>query len=196
MKTANNDTRDAILTRVHGNLPVAYDLPEITSVPVEGDPVENFKAMLKGFDGAAWEFNSREEALKWLRGHIKDDRLVCSAVADYPAARRPADYPDPRRAVDVDVFVAESHLGVGEMGSVWLTDAELGIASLALLCTDLYVLLDRKKIVADMYDAYAAIDLAAHYYGSFFTGPSATADIEAVHVTGAQGEISLTALLY
>ena len=50
--------------------------------------------------------------------------------------------------------------------------------------------------MGNMHDAYNFIDLKNNQYGSFFTGPSATADIEAIHITGAQGEISLTVFLY
>lgn len=40
------------------------------------------------------------------------------------------------------------------------------------------------------------MNAAETQYGSFFTGPSATADIEAVHITGAQGPLAMTVLLY
>ena len=87
-------------------------------------------------------------------------------------------------------------MGVGETGSVWVTDESLGGAACALFSTDLYLLLDSRKVVDGIHTAYSQLDIRKAAYGSFFTGPSATADIEAVHITGAQGEISLTVLLY
>lgn len=54
----------------------------------------------------------------------------------------------------------------------------------------------QRKIVNGIHEAYARLDLRNCQFGSFFSGPSATADIEAVHITGAQGPLSLTVLLY
>jgi len=64
------------------------------------------------------------------------------------------------------------------------------------LSRHLFIFLDSSKIVHGLHEAYASLNLREHQYGSFYTGPSATADIEAVHVTGAQGPLSLTVLLY
>ena len=65
-----------------------------------------------------------------------------------------------------------------------------------LFAINLYLLLDHNKIVDGLQDAYAMMDLSQVQYSSLFSGPSATADIEAVHITGAQGPVSLTVLLY
>ena len=101
-------------------------------------------------------------------------------------------------------------MGVGETGSVWVTDRSLGIAGAGLLTLNLVLLLERSRILPSIHDAYAALQpgsstaatlnpelrpLSETAYGSFFSGPSATADIEAVHITGAQGPLSLTVLL-
>lgn len=66
-------------------------------------------------------------------------------------------------------------MGVGEMGSVWVTDESLVHAACALLSRHLFIFLDSKKVVGGLHDAYAALKLADHQYGSFYTGPSATA---------------------
>lgn len=87
-------------------------------------------------------------------------------------------------------------MGIGETGSVVVDARSLGQASNGLLALNLYLLLDREKIVDGLQATYGSLDLSGYQYMAFFSGPSATADIEAVHITGAQGPLSLTVLLY
>ena len=63
--------------------------------------------------------------------------------------------------------------------------------SLGFLSQHLVVLLDPEQIVADMHEAYARVRLDKTAYGCFMMGPSATGDIEATLVHGAQGARSL-----
>ena len=63
--------------------------------------------------------------------------------------------------------------------------------SLGFLSQHLVVFLDPREIVADMHEAYARVRLDQTAYGCFMMGPSATGDIEATMVHGAQGARSL-----
>lgn len=195
----NTSSRQDILERIRAGRPAGqHPLPEIPQFTVPGNPVDNFCLKLMGFHGQAFMFDNRRAALDWLVRNVgMNEKKVYSALPDFEGNVDPLTLDDdPHRAVAVDICVAQGEYGVGEMGSVWVTDRSLGLAAAALLCTDLYLLLDRRNILPDLHRAYAAIKPQATAYGSFFTGPSATADIEAVHITGAQGEISLTVLLY
>lgn len=189
-------SREGILAKLRSGKTSDSGLPEIPIFSIPGDPIDNFKSKLVSFDGKYVETASREDALKWLAEHVDMSTNVYSALTDFPAPYSPDNITDPHDANILDVSIAEGELGVGETGSIWVTDESLGLAPAALLSTDLILLLDKKRIVDGIQDAYEALDLRSQPYGSFFTGPSATADIEAVHITGAQGEISLTALLY
>ncbi|MCM1369750.1 MAG: LUD domain-containing protein [Candidatus Amulumruptor caecigallinarius] len=173
-------------------------LPEVAEYGWEGDAVENFRYHLQSFDGRSEVFATREEALAWLCEELgkRGDKRVFSSIAEIPGNISAEEVRDPHNAAAVDLNVTEALLGVGEMGSLWVTDESLIEPACALLACELYILIDRKKIVAGMHEAYSSIDLDGIRYGSFFTGPSATADIEAVHITGAQGPLSLTALIY
>lgn len=189
-------SREGILAKLRSGKTSDSGLPEIPIFSILGDPIDNFKSKLVSFDGKYVETASREDALKWLAEHVDMSTNVYSALTDFPAPYSPDNITDPHDANILDVSIAEGELGVGETGSIWVTDESLGLAPAALLSTDLILLLDKKRIVDGIQDAYEVLDLRPQQYGSFFTGPSATADIEAVHITGAQGEISLTALLY
>ncbi len=192
-----SDTRQAILDRIRKGKPQSYDPPVIPGYGWPGNPIENFQKQLKAFDGDSLVFENRSQAIEWLQNNIPaQGKVVCSALPDYKGTCTADDYPDPHKCTNIDICVAEGLMGVGEMGSVLVTDKSLGKPACALLCTDLYLLLDKSKIVDGMHSAYSKINLSEYAYSSFFSGPSATADIEAVHVTGAQAEISLTVLLY
>ena len=101
----------------------------------------------------------------------------------------------PHSFADTEVFVCEAVLGVAENGAVWLPLSRLRHRSALFLATNVIVVLDRNRIVNDLHDAYASIDVAAEGFGVFVAGPSKTADIEQALVIGAHGPKSMTILL-
>ena len=192
-----NDSRQAILDNIRQSRHEDFPLPDVPLFDVEGDPIKNFITNLESFDGKAIRFNSREEAIEWLKNNIvSEGKNVFSAIPDFSGNFPISKVDDPHDAHVIDTCIGEGLLGVGETGSVWVTDSSLGKGACALMSTDLYLLLDSDKIVSGIHQAYNLINLRENPYGSFYSGPSATADIEAVRVTGAQGEISLTILMY
>lgn len=189
-------SKRVILSHIRAGKPASQPLPEVPMFRFEPDAKESFKKYLSEFDGNVIEFGSRSEALSWLEDNIgRGRRKVYSAVEGFTGNFELNSDEDLHKAGEIDVCVANGLLGVGETGSVWVTDESLGTPAAALMSTDLYMILDSKDIVGGVHDAYARIEVDDYSYGSFYTGPSATADIEAVRVTGAQGEISLTVLL-
>lgn len=193
------DAKNEILARLKNGKPASHPLPEVPMYAWHGDPLENFLKELIGFDGRAVQFKTREDAVKWLMAQPEMDatkQRIYSSAQGVAGNVTEEDVADLRNAHTINTCVTESELAVGEMGSVWVTDASLNHAACALLSRRLFVLLDAASIVGGMHEAYARLKLREHQYGSFYTGPSATADIEAVHITGAQGPLSLTALIY
>ena len=191
-----SEARQAILENIRKGKPQLQKLPDVPTFDWPGDPKENFLQRLQSFDGKAIEFNTREEAINWLNTNLDRKKTIFSAVMDYTGTFTKADFKTPHDAHVVYCCVGEGVLCVGETGSVFVTERSLGLAAAALLSTDLYLLLDKTTIYPGLQQAYQSLTLRNYRYGSFYTGPSATADIEAIHVTGAQGEISLTVLLY
>ncbi len=190
-------SKDAILEKIRNGKLHLQRLPDVPIFAYTGDMQEGFIEHLTGFDGKAECFDTRAQAIEWLDKQLdKDTKCIYSNIPEYQGTITLADLKDPHDAHKIDICIGEGELGVAETGSVWVTNKSLGLAAAALLSTDLYLLLDRANLKGGLHEAYQALKLTDTQYGSFYTGPSATADIEAIHVTGAQGEISLTVLLY
>lgn len=194
-----SDAKNAMLSRIRAGRPLDCPLPEVPMFPYPGDPVESFISHLAGFDGRAVEFASRGDALEWLKAQPEMDAAktrIYSSVKDVPGNFGDLSANDLRGASEVGTFVTEGILGVGEMGAIWVTDESLGQPVCAFLARRIFILLDSANIIGGLHEAYAKIKLGENRFGSFFSGPSATADIEAVHITGAQGPLALTALIF
>lgn len=192
-----NDSRESILAKIKKAKPSARPLPEIPTFEIAGDALRNFIGHVKGFDGDCRLFASRSQAIEWLQNNVATRTgVVYSALDDVKTAVTIADFATPAAMHTIDTCIAEAILGIGETGSLLVDAKALGSPAAALFSTDLFLLIDRNKIVDGVQHAYAQFDPGDYQYCSFFSGPSATADIEAVHITGAQGEISLTAIVY
>ena len=185
--------REAILRLIQDNLPKhRVERPAIPDYAWARGPLKAaFTERLLEAGGAAHDVTSAAEAEAKLKALHPGAKLTCSAVPEIAGTRRIESVRDPHELADVDVGVVRAQFGVAEGGAVWLTQEELGVDALAFLSQHLVVLLDPKEIVADMHEAYRRVRLDATAYGCFMMGPSATADVQATLVLGAQGPRSL-----
>lgn len=192
------DAKTDILARIRAGKPAFRPLPDVPMYGYTGNPLEGFVSQLLSFDGRAVRCRTRQDAVEWLgrQPEMQPGRVIYSSAEGVAGNVAEADLTDLHAAHRIETCVTESPMGVGEMGSVWVTDRTLGHAACALLSRHLFVFLDSRRIVGGLHEAYAGLRLADHQYGSFYTGPSATADIEAVHITGAQGPLALTVMIY
>ncbi len=193
------DIKNEILDRIRVGRPEETPLPEVPMYRWKGTPLDGFISHLLSFDGRAVKFRTRREAIEWLKKQPEMDaakHTIYSSAKDVEGNFGEDQLADLHNAHRIETCVTDSAMGVGEMGSVWVTDESLGHAACALLSRRLFIFLDSNTIVGGLHEAYAWLHLADHQYGSFFTGPSATADIEAVHITGAQGPLALTVMIY
>jgi L-lactate dehydrogenase complex protein LldG len=188
-----NNSREQILSGVRANIP--RDPVEHPEIPVFAKADAHLKSVfekhLQEAGGAAHDIQNPTEAQARLASLHPTAQVVCSAVPEIPGTRRVENIRDPHELADVDVGVVRAQLGVAESGAVWLTQEDLIVNSLGFLSQHLVVLLDPEQIVADMHEAYARVRLDQTAYGCFMMGPSATGDIEATLVHGAQGARSL-----
>jgi L-lactate dehydrogenase complex protein LldG len=192
----SNNSREQILSGIRANIPPGR--VEHPQIPVFRKADANLKSVfekhLQQAGGAAYDIANRTEAQAKVASLHPTARVICSAVPVVPGTRRVETIRDPHELADVDVGVVRAQFGVAESGAVWLTQEDLIVISLGFLSQHLVVLLDPDQIVADMHEAYARVRLDQTAYGCFMMGPSATADIEATLVHGAQGSRSLTLL--
>lgn len=194
---AENDAKEEILNKIRKGKPATRPLPEVPMYPYPDNPVKAFIEHLLDFDGRVVEFKTRQAALAWLGSNPEmADARIYSSVSDVKGNVTEEDIADLRNAQSINICITEGAAGVGEMGSVWVTNTSLNHAACALLARRLFVLLDSKQVIGSLHEAYSQINLQKNQYGSFYSGPSATADIEAVHITGAQGPLVFTVLLY
>jgi L-lactate dehydrogenase complex protein LldG len=188
-----NSSRERILSNIRANIPPTP--VEHPAIPVfhrpEADLKAAFERHLTYAGGAAHEIANRQEAEAKLASLHPKAQVICSAVPEVPGTRRAETVRDPHELADVDVGVVRAQFGIAETGAVWLTQEDLVVNSLGFLSQHLVVFLDPKEIVTDMHEAYARVRLNDTAYGCFMMGPSATGDIEATMVRGAQGARSL-----
>jgi L-lactate dehydrogenase complex protein LldG len=189
----SNNSREDILSAIRNNLP--KEKVEYPRIPAFRQQVGHLKAVfgehLKKAGGAAHDLGSPAEAGAKLMVLHPGARVVCSAVPEIAGTRRVESVRDPHELADVDVGVVRAQFGVAESGAVWLTQEDLVVDAVGFLSQHLVVLLDPEQIVADMHAAYRRVRLDLTAYGCFMMGPSATADVEATLVHGAQGVRSL-----
>jgi L-lactate dehydrogenase complex protein LldG len=173
--------------------PGEHPLPALPTFPgVEGDLLAAFQVSLAVM-GGQWVSLPEGEALgAFIRARVGDGPLIRSATDELPDFPRVDAVNRPRDLENVDVAVVRARFGVAETGSVFLSDHELRVNTIAYLAQHLIVLLDPVAILPGIADAYRRPDFAEARYVSLMTGPSATADIEGVMIRGAQGVRSLT----
>jgi L-lactate dehydrogenase complex protein LldG len=194
MSTSNS--REAILNAIRLNLPKAtVEHPEIPAFQRSAqDSKSLFEKRLQEAGGATHDVATRAAAEARLRSLHPKAAVICSAVPEVAGTRGIETVNDPHELADVDVGVVRAEFGVAETGAVWLTQEDLGVDALGFLSQHLVVLLDAEQIVPDMHEAYHRVRLNETDYGCFMMGPSATADVEATLVHGAQGARSLNVM--
>ncbi|MBW4023701.1 MAG: LUD domain-containing protein [Proteobacteria bacterium] len=186
--------REDILTALRAARPAGeHPLPDLPCFPgIEGDLLAAFQSSLAVM-GGQWVRLPEGDALgAFIRARVGDGPLIRSATDELPDFPRVDAVNHPRDLENVDVAIVRARFGVAETGSVFLSDRELRVNTIAYLAQHLIVLLDPAAIVPGIADAYLRPDFADARYVSLMTGPSATADIEGVMIRGAQGVRSLT----
>jgi L-lactate dehydrogenase complex protein LldG len=192
----SNSSREQILSGIRANLPPErVERPRIPAFSrTDANLRVTFERHLEEAGGAAHDVANSTGAQAKLTSLHPEAQVICSAVPEIPGTRRAETVRDPHELADVDVGVVRARFGVAESGAVWLTEEDLIVNSLGFLSQHLVVLLDPKEIVADMHEAYTRVHLDQTAFGCFMMGPSATGDIEATLVHGAQGARSLNVL--
>ncbi|MDQ0105830.1 L-lactate dehydrogenase complex protein LldG [Chitinophaga terrae (ex Kim and Jung 2007)] len=193
----DSNTRNQVLSAVRSQLPHSQvACPATPEFPKKITALlPEFEERIKDAGGSIYRPSDLSAAQKLLSQQFPDARVICSATPDIQGNRDIHAVKNPHELADVDVGVIRARFGVAENGMVWLAQEDLVVNALGFLSQHLVVLLNPSELVADMYDAYLKVCLEDSAYGCFMMGPSATADIGAVLVHGAQGARSLSVYL-
>jgi L-lactate dehydrogenase complex protein LldG len=186
-------SREKILYNIRMSLPEdKVPLSRVPAFPRPGRSLKSdFQLRLQEAGGVAHDVSDIAEARSKVDVLHPKAKVICSAVPEVAGTRNVHDVRDPHELADVDVGIVRAQFGVAESGAVWLTEEDLGVDALGFLSQHLIVLLDPEQIVLDMHEAYRRVQLNKTAFGCFMMGPSATADVEATLVHGAQGARSL-----
>ena len=190
--------RDAILARIRGHQSRAdVELPAVVSpitgaLPLAAEPRARFETMLGVAGGRLVE----------VRGDAGLNAAVADLIKEVAAVRSRSilsrvmlDTGDGCCAADLDLLVAGGELAVAENGAVWIAGLVDDERAALFLAQHVVLVVDADRLVRDMHEAYARLDIGEHAFGVFIAGPSKTADIEQSLVIGAHGPRSLTVLL-
>jgi L-lactate dehydrogenase complex protein LldG len=190
-------SRATILAAVRANQPAPA--PVIPDIPLFERPagllVAEFQEALLRMGGKFAETQEGEDLDQFIRSLFPQAQVICSAVPEVKGNRALSGIIEPADLADVDVGVVRAAFAVAETGSIWLSETELQVNSLAFLAQHLLALLDPGDIVGNLHHAYGNPRFKTARYAVLVTGPSATADIEGVLIHGAQGVRSLTVVL-
>jgi L-lactate dehydrogenase complex protein LldG len=190
-------SRDSILAAVRANAPKGVGAPG--AIPCferrAGSLVADFEEAAVRMGGKV-AYGAQAGGFEgFIRSLFPQAEVICSAVPELKGTRALNDSVDPAELADVDIAIVRAAFGVAETGSIWLSETELRVNSLAFLAQHLVALLDPRAIVENLHHAYADPRFKTARYAVLVTGPSATADIEGVLIHGAQGVRSLTVVL-
>lgn len=190
------NSRDLILNSVGKNQPPPVSLPALKLFEAANpDLLALFKQNLQKMGGKWLEINDSNLINEQINTLHPEAVVIASAVPEVTGSRTITPDLDPRSLADVDVGIVRAQFGVAENGAVWLDQDNLGVNALGFLSQHLVVILNPTELVSNMHVAYQRVNLHKCNYGVFMAGPSATGDVEAVIVHGAQGPRSLTVFL-
>ncbi|MFZ1025031.1 MAG: LUD domain-containing protein [Limnoraphis robusta] len=191
------NSRDLILSSIRKNQPNSeVKLTEITIFNNNSEPlISEFQTQLARMGGQAFEVENIEDIKAKITELYPDAKMICSTLPEITGNKPIKPDTNPHELADVDLAIIRGQFGVAENGAIWLTHEDLVVNALGFLSQHLIILLDSKQLVRDMHQAYQRIELTQTSYGVFMAGPSATGDVEAVIIRGAQGVRSLTVFL-
>ncbi|MBD2722057.1 LutC/YkgG family protein [Hymenobacter armeniacus] len=185
-------SRDRILAAAQANKPEELPLP---TVPLFGGDAtaERFTTVLAGIGGTVVWLDGLASLVPTLQKLFPDAQNTASPLF---RGTVPVDAQTPTGILAaIDLAVLPGEIGVAENGAIWLPEANMLHRALPTVTQHLALVLDQRRIVATMHQAYALLPHTGGY-GKFVAGPSKTADIEQSLVIGAHGARSLVVLLY
>lgn len=185
--------RQTILEAIKNNKPSLAAMPnvEIAAIIQYDDLFSQFRTVLESIGGTVIEIDSLCEVKAQMNKQTDEKRMVMNAIPDLNKIHSHLQFLSADILAGVDDAYIKGSVAVAENGAVWLYESQMVNRLLPFICQHLFLVIERKNIVATMHQAYQLIDTAKEGFGVFIAGPSKTADIEQSLVIGAHGARSL-----
>lgn len=159
------------------------------------DPLEKFKSTSVEMSCRVIDVPEGKSLNDAVREAFPDAKTICTNIPGIDCA---TSNPDTVASVTelnhTDVGVVPGMLGVAENGCIWVPQT-MKEKAVCFISENLAIVLPRENVVSNMHEAYRRIEFNDYGYGVFISGPSKTADIAQVLVTGAQAARTLTVFL-
>ena len=159
------------------------------------DPLEKFKSTSVEMSCRVIDVPEGKSLNDAVREAFPDANTICTNIPGIDCA---TSNPDTVASVTelnhTDVGVVPGMLGVAENGCIWVPQT-MKEKAVCFISENLAIVLPRQNVVSNMHEAYRRIEFNDYGYGAFISGPSKTADIAQVLVTGAQAARTLTVFL-
>lgn len=170
--------------------------PEMTFEPLAYEhPLEQFEKILQVAGASSVRLEAGQDVNEVIRSLYPEARSIASNLPGITCATvNPDLLEDPRELDGTDVAVIRGEFGVLENGMVWVKQ-QTRYKAVFFISEALVILLDRRRLVNNMHEAYAQPGFDDFGYGCFIAGPSKTADIEQALVIGAHGARAVTVIL-
>ena len=180
------------------NKPGFTPAPVVTSHSTAGyeQLVAKFTTTLESIGGSVIRTNDFET----IKTHVQQVKVqghsIVNTITSLGETDETITFFDPATSLEhIHMACIKGLLGVAENGAIWVEESKMRNRLLPFICQHLVLVLDAKKIVADMHQAYDQLTVNREGYGVFIAGPSKTADIEQSLVIGAHGARSLLVFL-
>lgn len=189
-------SKEDILARLRKHAIEPVKRPEMTFEPLAYEhPLEQFEKILQVAGASSVRLEAGQDVNEVIRSFYPEARSIASNLPGITCATvNPDLLEDPRELDGTDVAVIRGEFGVLENGMVWVKQ-QTRYKAVFFISEALVILLDRRRLVNNMHEAYAQPGFDDFGYGCFIAGPSKTADIEQALVIGAHGARAVTVIL-
>lgn len=189
-------SKQYILQNVKRNISQRLDKPEIKIEAITyKDKIQQFIDINKSVGGDARILKTGENINSLIKELYPKAKNIASNLPEISIATFNEDeIEDPHQLKDTNLAIVKGEIGVAENGSVWIPQNVVHKA-IYFISEYLVIVLDRNKIVNNMHEAYARVDMNELGFGVFISGPSKTADIEQALVVGAHGAKGVTVII-
>ena len=189
-------TKEDILNKLSGQTITRYAMPEIAFEKMTyADLLSQFIEISKFVGGEAVSLKKDQDINELISSMYPAAVNIASNLEEINIATiNPDETDDPHTLDKLDLSIIKGEIGVAENGCVWIPQQERQKV-IYFIPEYLVILLDKKKLVSTMHEAYNKVKESNYDFGVFISGPSKTADIEQALVVGAHGAKGVTVIL-